>query len=170
MKLRNKKTGEIVDMMGTYNECTGVGLAIDHHDGSPTSECYHSLAELNEEWEDYEEPKDEDYWYIEDLGKVNFSSELLDKVAGTPNNILIYKILGNYFETKEEAEKAVEKLKAWKRLKNFGFKFIGKDYRADKNFGSAFFKVGEGKNIRNFYQDNQDFYDDLDLLFGGENE
>lgn len=37
------------------------------------------------------------------------------------------KEIGNYFETKEEAEKAVEKLKAWKRLKDKGFKFCGID-------------------------------------------
>lgn len=31
--------------------------------------------------------------------------------------------IGNCFQTEEEAEKAVEKLKAWKRLKDSGFKF-----------------------------------------------
>ena len=33
------------------------------------------------------------------------------------------KQIGNYFETKEEAELAVEELKAWKRLKDKGFRF-----------------------------------------------
>lgn len=33
--------------------------------------------------------------------------------------------IGNCFKTKEEAEKAVEKLKAWKRLKDSGLKFKG---------------------------------------------
>ena len=41
MKLRNKKTGEIV-------EATDFNIISD----------YNSLAELNEEWEDYEEPKE----------------------------------------------------------------------------------------------------------------
>ena len=43
--------------------------------------------------------------------------------------------IGNYFETREEAEKAVEKLKAWKRLKDSGLKF--KDWNKsnyDKTF------------------------------------
>lgn len=140
MKLRNKKTGKVIEWFSN----TGGVLP-------------NSLAELNEEWEDCEEPKD--FQYIMADGGIDLQ----------PDNNSIFsnglKEIGNYFETKEEAEKAVEKLKAWKRLKNFGFKFIGKDYRGDKNFGSAFFQVGEGKNIRDFYQDNQDFYDDLDLLF-----
>lgn len=33
------------------------------------------------------------------------------------------KSIGNYFKTKKEAEKAVKKLKAWKRLKEYGVKF-----------------------------------------------
>ena len=33
--------------------------------------------------------------------------------------------IGNCFQTKEEAEQAVEKLKAWKRLKDSGLKFKG---------------------------------------------
>lgn len=33
--------------------------------------------------------------------------------------------IGNCFQTEEEAEKAVEKLKAWKRLKDSGLKFKG---------------------------------------------
>lgn len=43
--------------------------------------------------------------------------------------------IGNCFKTKEEAEKAVEKLKAWKRLKDSGLKF--KDWNKinyDKTF------------------------------------
>lgn len=156
MKLRNKKTGEIkvFALVRANNDIDDI-----------------TLAELNEEWEDYEEPKDEDYWYIEDLGKVNFSSELLDKVAGTPNNILIYKILGNYFETKEEAEKAVEKLKAWKRLKDKGFKFIG--VRAigkviDFDMPTSYHSIAFGENTND--EDALEFYNDLNFVFGGENE
>lgn len=43
--------------------------------------------------------------------------------------------IGNYFETREEAEKAVERLKAWERLKDAGLKF--KDWNKsnyDKTF------------------------------------
>lgn len=34
------------------------------------------------------------------------------------------KQFGNYFNTREEAEKAVEKLKAWKQLKDKGFQVV----------------------------------------------
>ena len=33
------------------------------------------------------------------------------------------KSIGNYFETEKEAEKAVERLRAWKRMKDKGFRF-----------------------------------------------
>lgn len=47
MKLRNKKTGEVTDNIFVYNGfiCVDVWKA-----GSGT---YATLAELNEEWEDY---------------------------------------------------------------------------------------------------------------------
>ena len=41
------------------------------------------------------------------------------------------KEIGNYFETVEEAEQAVEKLKAWKRLRDKEFRFIGWSIPAD---------------------------------------
>lgn len=48
MKLRNKKTGEVVDL-----SIFGIELNIRKED----QPIYRSLAELNEEWEDYE-PKE----------------------------------------------------------------------------------------------------------------
>lgn len=71
------------------------------------------------------------------------------------------KEIGNCFDTIEEAEKAVEKLKAWKRLKDNGFNFIGKTYETDKRFGSIFYKVDEDTY-------SEDIINELDLLFGGE--
>jgi len=53
MKLRNKKTGEIGELMGTLTSCPYVGISIDFHDGNPKAFYYNSLTELNEEWEDY---------------------------------------------------------------------------------------------------------------------
>jgi hypothetical protein len=65
------------------------------------------------------EPKD--YWFIGAGGEVMKTDRGPDdKDAKQMQSI------GNYFETKEEAEKAVEKLKAWKRLKGGGFVFCGK--------------------------------------------
>ena len=140
MKLRNKKTGEIRELPDGFF-------------------CGNNLKKICEEWEDApEEPKDNSYWYIDDFGRIQFSSEILDEIEEHPNNWMARKLFGNYFVTREEAEKAVEKLKAWKRLKDKGFKF--------KDFGRlndcAFF-------IRATSNESwSELYDDLDLLFGGE--
>ena len=55
MKLRNKKTGEVIDLNKGSITDVGVGTTIqlqatDRH--NKPIWCYHSLAELNEEWED----------------------------------------------------------------------------------------------------------------------
>ena len=137
MKLRNKKTGEI-------------NLGDLHLDD------FNSLAELNDEWEDYEEPKE--YWFINNYDRI-------EKEKGPDDAWFVIKLkeIGNYFETREEAEKAVEKLKAWKRLKDKNFHFL--KYSA--------LGCGEIK----FSLDFEDMYDegeigelqhDLELLFGGE--
>ena len=158
MKLRNKKTGEIVDFnKGNFISSKDYGFVI-YKDGGRGIE-YNSLAEFNEEWEDYEEPKDKGYWYIDDLCRMRYSSELLDEIDDRPNNWMIRKLCGNYFDTREEAEKAVEKLKAWKRLKDKGFRFKtwGWDDSSNNEYTIYFTldsKTGDAV--------------DLDLLFGGE--
>lgn len=71
------------------------------------------------------------------------------------------KEIGNYFETKEDAEKAVKKLKAWKRLKDNGFKFEGIENRSHR------IKFYQGRSYETEQQCIQAGID-LDLLFGGE--
>lgn len=83
MKLRNKKTGEIREI----REILIDGMF-----------KVSSLAELNEEWEDYEEQK---AYYIERCGTIEEFDTTKD-VALTE----MLKEIGNYFETEEEAEKA----------------------------------------------------------------
>lgn len=107
MKLRNKKTGEIVDYNPTLERWNGPSKETKH---------YVSLAELNDEWEDYEELKS---YYIGRCGTIEEFDPTKD-VALTE----MLKEIGNYFETKEETEKAVEKLKAWKRLKDKGLRIL----------------------------------------------
>ena len=53
MKLRNKKTGKIGDLIGTERSCPYITIGVDFHDGNPRAFDYTSLAGLNEEWEDY---------------------------------------------------------------------------------------------------------------------
>lgn len=73
MKLKNKKTGEIKDVESLGHEKSlrdkyGPQITLSWNtEYENLGECrtYNSLAELNEEWEDYEEPKD--FWYIDDF-------------------------------------------------------------------------------------------------------
>lgn len=142
MKLRNKKTGEIRELPDGFF-------------------CGDNLKKICEEWEDYEEPKDNEYWYIDDIGRIQFSSEVLDKIEEHPNNWIKRKLYGNYFNSREEAEKAVEKLKAWKRLKeaNIDFKLT---YEYDDFTETMHANVSFSFNSYPFVGK------DLDLLFGGE--
>lgn len=167
MKLRNKKTGEIKEViLGGYPvsgktkmwECSE--MDDDEETGYKTIGTYDSLAELNEDWKDYEEPKDKGYWYIDDFGRIQFSSELMDEIEGRPNNWIARKLFGNYFETREEAEQGVEKLKAWKRLKDKGFIIYSWDYEFD-----MVDKPAQTIILRASAVDSSNT--DLDLLFGG---
>ena len=151
MKLRNKKTGEIVyaTMMASYG---GGELQIRYYPVNNAESThfkeYRSISELNEEWEDYEEPKE--YWHIFGTN-ITKTQECLDELYDKRN-----KEIGNYFETKEEAEKAVEKLKAWKRLRDKGFRFID---HIDRD---------SGQGMTRYEWDGYVNGEDLDLLFGGE--
>ena len=95
MKLRNKRTRDVGEL-----EYADGASKVSYYDLLNTKEkittYYNSLAELNEEWEDYEEPKE--------------AFEITGPVGGDDTTVLIV------FPTHLEAEKAVEKLKAWKLL------------------------------------------------------
>lgn len=153
MKLRNKKTGVIVDLVQGYIKDSYYGqkieikpVAISNKEGY----IYDSLAELNSEWEDYEEPKE--YWHIFGTN-ITKTQDGLDEVYDKRN-----KEIGNYFESKEEAEKAVEKLKAWKRLKDNGFRFID---HIDRD---------SGQGMTRYEWDGYVHGEDLDLLFSQEDD
>lgn len=136
MKLKNKKTGEIRNC-----QIMADGFIV-----------INSLKDL-EEWEDYEEPKT--CWYIDCNGDIFEKSE----IANYYNPAM--KEIGNYFKTKEEAERAVRKLKAWKRLREeCDFRFTG--WKRDEQYSGDFIITAQDWNTS----------DDklLDLLFGGRNE
>ena len=163
MKLLNKRTGEIVEdayvrethdfQFDGQKHILAVFRGNGHRPPERISGPYNSLAELNEEWEDYEEPKR--YWYINCFGIV-----IEDIEPYTKKRKEDLESIGNYFETKEEAEKAVEKLKAWKRLKDKGFEFRWIDMQTGQIKYSFFLK--EGQKVARGDED------DLLLLFGGE--
>lgn len=120
---------------------------------------YKTLKEVADHWEDVpEEPKD--FWFIDPEVLIACESTnplLCDKKVA----IETMKQIGNYFETRKEAERAVEKLKAWKRLKDKGFKFKG--YTDDS---SDLFSCQVARcSFNDFGKESRE---DLDLLFGGE--
>ena len=157
MKLRNKKTGEIGNLVLNINpnrESYSV-LSTENGDticGNLVVADYDTLAELNEEWEDCEEPKE--YWFMDYGGRIKAMNDSNDEED------VARKEIGNYFETREEAELAVRKLKAWKRLEDKGFSFHGYDdgYKHDFNSGHIEFYVENDGGVLK----------DLDLLFGGD--
>lgn len=159
MRLKNKKTGEIGYLVA--------GRGVDHYvvanNEWDSRGKYDSLAELSEEWEDAPEvPKE--YWYIDDAGVIQ-----VDQVLSSEINMR--KSIGNYFESKEEADKAVEKLKAWKRLKDNGFRFI--DWELDMKTvadGKIWFDVGTNTewDAEQLLKLKPEVKESLDILFGGE--
>ena len=154
MKLRNKKTGEI----GKLYFKDGRNFSVLPEDTmNLTTYVYNSLAELNEDWEDYEEPKE--YWYLENNGDIDKETYEGD---GYEERM---KEIGNYFETKEEAEKVAERLNAWKRLKDKGFKF--EDY-SFTSYGITPAEIEIEATIKDISDPKNQYAKDLMLLFGGE--
>lgn len=154
IQLRNKKSGKIATLAVDGALKYVQAFAVEDDSMERLGE-YKTLAELNAEWEDVPEPKE--YWAIDCFSP---DGELVSQFGRCSERIIENrKQIGNYFETKEEAEKAVQKFKAWKRLKNNGFRFLGiKDLIITYSLG----------NYDNSFitQINKD----LELLFGGEND
>lgn len=143
MKLKNKRSGEIKEFV--------------LFDGKNELQGGATLKDLVEEWEDApEEPK---YFYcICTEGSINkYEVERYE----TETWVKHAKSIGNCFNTREEAEKAVEKLKAWKRLKDKGFSIYSWDYEFD-----MVDKPSQTIILRASAVDSSNT--DLDLLFGGE--
>ena len=148
MKLQNKKTGEVADLTLSNN---GETLLLVQ-DGEIIAYDV-DLEHLANNWEDYEEPKG--MWTIGQFGE-------LYEVSGLAlNRIKELEDIGNIYKTEEDAERAVEKLKAWKRLKDIGCDFDGWDI---KTSGSE----GEHLIIHLHIRDFTKCGKYLDLLFGGE--
>lgn len=156
MKLRNKKTGEIADLLWVIN-----------HTGNKRDTF--TLAELNKEWEDYDYEEPIDYWFIDPeiiIACESTNPLLCDKKVA----IGTMKQIGNYFETREEAKKAVEKLKAWKRLKDKGFRFECYTRRSDVAMLPEVRALKNLIDITAYLASDkiEEMEADLDLLFGGE--
>lgn len=159
MKLRNKKTGEIVyaTMMASYG---GGELQIRYYPVNNAESThfkeYRSISELNEEWEDYEE--DELLYVISAEHKSGYQCVLKEEY---PEICEVAKELGIGFETEKECQEFCNKLLAWKRLKDEGFRFTAW-YGGSKNISYEITSLENGTYIP------RQICDDLDLLFGGE--
>ena len=73
------------------------------------------------------------------------------------------KSIGNYFNTREEAEKAVRKLKAWKRLKDtyhitFDLDFV-------KNTISFTYRIDD--TLHSAIDEERIVFEDIKTIFGG---
>lgn len=94
------------------------------------------------------------HYIISDSGSIiGFTKEDYEMLPEKSRKL--FEELGNHFETKKEAELAVNKLKALKRLKDRGFRFTG------YNACSVDYDIDE--QYRKYISQ------DLDLLFGGKN-
>ena len=125
MKLRNKKTGDIKELQEVMHEAF-----IEHNEKS--------LMSLEKEWEDYEEPK----------------GSALDLMILTLTNFIENEPDEDKVDL-EDCKNMLEKLKAWKRLRNNGFNFEG------HNIQQLRVKIWLDHGYTEMKHD-------LDLLFGGE--
>lgn len=156
MKLKNRNNGVIGDLVA-YDADKGI-FAVKAQGGD---RCYYySLAALHEVWEDA--PEEKSFWHINEQGSADkYPSDLIARKS----IIRKYKEIGNYFETEEEAEKAAEKLKAFKRLKHKGFRFEPVD-RYEALCGNGFNIPITATMPPEAYTD-VEVSKDLDILFGG---
>lgn len=153
MKLQGKKTGAVAGFIGYIDDANPTDidsltgdtlLTVRYKDsGVDCYKDYRTIAEFNEDWEDY---KEKEFWYIVQDGDI-FS----DNDTVTQDYAGRLQAIGNYFESKEEAKKAVEKLKAWKRLKDKGF-INTQVFTMNLNWGES----------------DNDTWKDYSLLFGDE--
>lgn len=166
MRLRNKRTGEIVDFKITadYDDVTA-GWKLEGRGGVL---FYDHIDEIKEEWEDVpEEPKE--YWFIDAYGNIvqnKITKQYGDEYTDMSDDYERQKQIGNYFESEEEAEKAVEKLKAFRRLEDKGFRFNGYshyDWNGNESPAISF----EYPDFDEMF-DNEQVVADLDICFGGE--
>lgn len=102
--------------------------------------------------------KDETQYTISDDGDVvPYAVDYIDE--GTDKG---RKSIGNCFETKEEAERAVEKLKAWKRMEDTGCKPIMWKWKQDYPNDACYVEVVLKCQFDSGVHDKE-----LELLFGG---
>lgn len=173
MRLKTKfqdedfELGEVVDAIISTTSLvdTHIKLKTKAKRGGEHMFSFSRISELFELFEDYEEPKK--HYEILAMGAVMEREDAEDEMFRNQGQ----REIGNYFETKEEAEQAVEKLKAWKRLKEVGFRFI--DWELDMKTvadGKIWFDIGTNTewDAERLLGLKPEIKKLLDMLFGGE--
>ena len=153
MRLKTKfqdadlRLGEVVDASIMYGSGDKIRVSCPEKMKDHT---YNSIKDFTDHWEDaLEEPK----------GIIEVEKSIF------PTSVYIE------YSTEEEAEKAVEKLKAIEILKNNGFRFVQWEFDmkaiAD---GKIWFDVGVNTqwNAEQLLKHRHEVKESLDLLFGGE--
>lgn len=144
MKLKNKRTGNIMEIVIVDH---GAEWEIRDMYADEHTQTYNSLAELNAEWCDA--PEEAIQVYIEGIQNVYMGGG---------------RVYIDYASA-QEAELAVRKLKAYKRLKDKGFRFDGYGHYDDSGDESPAIAFEYPDLDEMFY--NKQLVADLDLLFGG---
>lgn len=171
MKLKTKfqdedfDLGEVVEANIYYGGNGRIKVIVEPAKGGIVTFYFESLKGLNEMFEDAPE-KPKGYWFIDAYGNIvqnEITKHYGDEYTDMTDAYESQKQIGNHFETREEAEKAVEKLKAWKRLKDKGLEVT------EWSHGLYLDETIVGRFRYEFPIDNKDDIEkDLDLLFGGE--
>lgn len=145
MLLKNRKTGAIGVLH--YEPDKEYHFTVVPEDPAEI-QIHKDLSSLYGDWEDYKEPEKEYYSIYYDGSISKFS-------GGAGEDIEDMKSIGNFFKTEEEAEEAVEKLKAYKRLKDKGFR-----WRLSGGCRAIDFSCPDE------CYNNKDFWTDMETLFG----
>lgn len=151
MKIRIKKTGEVLEDVKYIDTALRTITILYLDDGILREMRIKNLSDI-EEVVDNEET--DIYWFINASGEISSIYEGDEDEEDT----MASRQIGNYFKTKEEAEKAVEKLEVLKRLTDKGFRFFNNKIIGE--YGNVSYKLN--------YPATSIEEKDLDLLFGGE--
>ncbi len=99
-----------------------------------------------------------EYWFIDyDGGIIPFN-----RIKETATDRMM-KAIGNYFETREEAEKAVERLRALKRLKDYNVKF-----NLDFVRNRIDFTYSVNNPLLGVLDGEEQIFNNMKIVFGGE--
>lgn len=152
IKLKDKETGDILNL-DTPICFVANGYAWE----------FDSIKYLTNACEDMEENEEHEYfWYVSPTGTpIKSTTSIYD-----PLEIHLMKRIGNYFESEEDAEKAVEKCIAWTRLKdNCGISFSR--LNRDKKGRPVSINLEFNNEGRTTFDEAVQNVEDLTLLFGG---